>query len=78
MLYKIRNGLVNIPIGQFLKLQKNGVNFQPIYARTKYYDFSFFPRTATAWNELPRDTISAQNLDKFKQNIVNMHHVLPY
>ena len=34
--------------------------------------------TVTAWNELPSDTISAQNLDMFKQNIVNIHHVFPY
>ena len=78
MLYKIRQGLVDIPIGQFLKFQRNGVNFQTIYARTKYYEFSFFPWTVTAWNELPSDTISAQNLDMFKQNIVNIHHVFPY
>ena len=78
MLYKIRQGLVDIPIGQFLKFQRNGVNFQTIYARTKYYEFSFFPWTVTAWNELPSDTISAQNLDMFKQNNVNIHHVFPY
>ena len=77
MLYKIRHGLVDIPIGHFFKFQRNGVNFQTIYARTKYYEFSFFPWTVTAWNELPSDTISAQNLDMFKQNIVNIHHVFP-
>ena len=78
MLYKIRHGLVDIPIGQFLKFQRNGVNFQAIYARTKYYEFSFLPWTVTHWNELPSDTISAQNLDMFKQNTVNIHHVFTY
>ena len=78
MLYKIGHGLVDIPIGQFSLFQRNGVTFQTIYARTKCYDFSFFPWTVTAWSELPSDTISAENVDMFKQNIVNIHHVFPY
>ena len=36
----------------------------------KYYELSFFPRTVSVWNELPSDTISAQNVDMFKHNIV--------
>ena len=48
------------------------------YMLAKYYEFSFFPRTATAWNELPSDTISAQNLDMLKQIIFNTHHIFPY
>ena len=41
MLYKISQGLVDIPIGQYLKYSRDGVHFQTIYARTKYYEFSF-------------------------------------
>ena len=37
MLYKIRHGLVDIPLGQFMTLQRDGVHFQTIYARTNYY-----------------------------------------
>ena len=77
MLFKIRHGLVDIPIGLFLKFQRSGVKFQTTYARTKYYEFLLFPRTVIVWNELPSDTISARNLDVFKQNIVNIHHILP-
>ena len=35
MLYKISQGLVDIPIGQFLRYNTEGVHFQTIYARTK-------------------------------------------
>ena len=43
MLYKISQGPVDIPIGQFLRYNRDGVHFQTIYARTKYYEFSFCP-----------------------------------
>jgi hypothetical protein len=68
MLYKVTHGLVDIPIGQFLTLNRDGIHFQPIYARTKYYEFSFFPRTVSAWNTLHIDTLSAQTLNMFKAN----------
>ena len=57
---------------------RDGVHFQTIYARTKYYEFSFFPRTVDDWNELPSDTFSAQNLAVFKQNIATIIHVMPW
>ena len=60
MLYKISQGLVDIPISQYLKYSRDGGHFQTIYARTKYYEFSFFPRTVAAWNELPSDTLRLQ------------------
>ena len=78
MLYKISQGLVDIPIGQFLKYNRNGVHFQTIYARTKYYEFSFFPRTVAAWNEFSGDTLSTQNLAVFKQNNATIDHVMPW
>ena len=78
MLYKISQGLVDIPIGQFLRYNRDGVHFQTIYARTKYYEFSFFPRTVADSNELPSDTLSAQNLAVFKQNIATIIHVMPW
>ena len=78
MLCKIRHGLVDIPLGQFMNLQRDGVHFQTIYARANYYEFSFFPRTICDWNKLPTDALSAQNLDMFKENIVHLTHVMPY
>jgi hypothetical protein len=78
MLYKVTHGLVDIPIGQFLTFNRDKIHFRPIYARTQYYEFSFFPRTVCAWNSLHIDTLSAQTLDKFKEDIVNVNHIMPY
>ena len=78
MMYKITQGLVDIPIGQFATFDRDGVHFQPIYGRTKYYEFSFFPRTVAVWNDLPKDTLSAPKFDKFKENIVTIIHIMPY
>ena len=41
MLYKISQGLVDIPISQYLKNSRDGVHFQTIYARTKYLSSHF-------------------------------------
>ena len=54
------------------------LHFQTIYARTKYFEFSFFPRTVAAWNELSGDTLLAQNLAMFKQNIATIDHIMPW
>ena len=78
MLYKITHGLVDIPLGQFLILHRDTIHIQPIYARTKYYEFSFFPRTVIAWNSLHINTLSAQSLNIFKSKIVNLNHPMPY
>ena len=59
MAYKIVHGLVAIPIGQFIKVQRDGVHLQTIYAKPNYYLYSFFPRTVSDWNHLPGDTLSA-------------------
>jgi hypothetical protein len=78
MMYKIVHGLVNIPIGTYCKLQRNNVYLQPIEAPTQYYQYSFFPRTVSDWNNLPRDTILAKSLDIFKRRVAKETHKLPY
>ena len=78
MMYKIRHGLVNIPFDHFLSLQRDGIHLQPILARTQYYEYSFFPRTVSDWNAVPRDTLSAPKLTMFKPNIVKLQHTMPY
>ena len=78
MVYKIVNGLVAIPIGQYIKLQRNGVHLQNIAAKPKYYEYSFFPRTVSDWNSLPRDFLQAKSLAIFKTRIATLTHVLPY
>ena len=43
MAYKIVHGFVAIPIGQFIKVQRDGVHLQTIYVKPNYYLYSFFP-----------------------------------
>ena len=78
MMYKIVHNFVDIPFGHFLTFNRNGVHIQPILARTQYYQYSFFPRTVSDWNQLPRDILSAQNLAAFKTNVAALTHVMPY
>ena len=77
MLYKITRGLVDIPIGCYVSFQRNGVHLQPIIARTNYYQFSFFPRTVSDWNTLPRDILQAQSLATFKNEVAALSHNVP-
>ena len=78
LMYKIVHGLVNIPIGKYFFLQRNGVHLQPIVSRTQYHQYSFFPRTIVDWNQLPRDTLSSKSLEIFKNRISNVSHPPPY
>ena len=78
MVYKIVHGLVAIPVGHFIRLQRDGVHLQPIYAKTNYYLYSFFPRTITDWNKLPQDTLSAVSVASFKRRVATLSHEMPY
>ena len=58
MLYKIHHGMVAIPAPSVLVpharfLPESPHRFQPIYASTDAYMYSFYPRTVRIWNELP-------------------------
>ena len=72
------HGLVAIPIGQFIKVQRDGVHLQTIYAKPNYYLYSFFPRTVSDWNHLPGDTLSAKSLAILKSRIATLQHEMPY
>ena len=78
MAYKIVHGLVAIPIGQFIKVQRDSVHLQTIYAKPNYYLYSFFPRTVSDWNHLPGDTLSVKSLAIFKSRIATLQHEMPY
>ena len=78
MAYKIVHDLVAIPVIQYLKFQRNGVHFQKIHGRVNYYSYSFFPRTVSDWNLLPRDIILAKSLAIFKGRVASLQHTLPY
>jgi hypothetical protein len=72
MMYKITRGLVDIPIGHYIRLQRNGIHIQPIIARTNYYQYSFFPRTVSDWNAIPRDTLQAKTLATVKTKVATL------
>ncbi len=78
MMYKITRGLVDIPIGQYVRYHRNGIHLQPIMARTQYYQFSFFPRTISDWNTLPKDILQAKTVATFKRKVATSAHDLPY
>ena len=78
MAYKIVHGLVAIPIGHFIKIQRDGVHLQPIYAKPNYYLYSFLPHTVCNWNQLSRDTLSAKSLAIFKNRVATFQHKMPY
>ena len=78
-LYKITEGS--------LKVKCNLLQHQPSRARrshcrtfarivcgTDYRSDSFFPRTVREWNLLPKDTVSAQSSDAFRQRLAAVVH----
>jgi len=75
MMYKITNGLVEVPQechpaprlqnttrGHTMQFQ----SFQPVVDAFKY---AFLPRTIPAWNALPQLVAEADSLDTFKQHL---------
>ena len=78
MLYKIRHGLVAVPLGSFCRLQRNCIHFQPILARTQYFQYSFFPRTIMDWNNLPPDILTSETVASFKRRVATVAHAMPY
>ena len=77
-LFKITKGIMDIPMGNKVQFQRDGIHLKPIFARTQYYEYSFFPRTATDWNGLPRNILQVRTVATFKRRVVTVAHGLPY
>ena len=75
LFYKIVHHLVAVPTDDLLikadsRLRAHHKHkFQTIRTNSDAYKFSFFPRTLTEWNTLPKDTAEAPSLDCFKQRL---------
>lgn len=75
-IYKIANGLVAIPVDQYLtpltrpSRHYNTMAFTIYSPRNDYYKYSFFPRTVIEWNQLPEMTVKAPTLEAFKSQLV--------
>ena len=78
MLFKITHSLVDIPVGQYITFHRDQIHIQPIFARTNYYLYSFFPRTVSDWNALPPETLRAGTVATFKTKVAASTHTLPY
>ena len=71
LLYKIINGLVEIPLTFLPKKARDEIKFQPVYGRVNAYTNSFIPSTIRWWNEIPKEFLIAGNLIEFKNKISN-------
>jgi hypothetical protein len=72
LLYKAVNGLVAIPVQQYLiplnrpSRHSNSLSFQLFSTRHDYFKYSFSPRTVVQWNLLPDATVKASTCDAFR------------
>ena len=75
MMYKIMNGLVDIPAADYVtpastRTRSNHSKKQrQISTSTETYKYSFFPRTIPLWNSLPAVLAEAPDLVSFKQEL---------
>ena len=73
-MYKIVHGLVYFPSNIFVnRIGRTPNTTRPFlyscpYAHTNYYQYSFVPRTVSAWNALPLPVVAAE-LCSFKSNV---------
>jgi hypothetical protein len=75
MLFKISNGLVDIPADLYLSTNDgrtragNKNTFKQQRARTDTLNHSFFPAAIKLWNSLPAVVAEAPDLKSFKQEL---------
>ena len=76
MLYEIIHSSVNVSLPSYIThrtTHTKGSNLKFIQPDTAIdaYKYSIFPTSIRLWNNLPRDTISCNNLDSFKGHLNN-------
>ena len=75
LLYKIMNGMVDIPTSPYVTQasartrSSHTMKLRQISSRTDAYKYSFFPRTIPFWNSLPASTAEAPDLVSFKREL---------
>lgn len=79
LLHGIINNLTNINFGSYMEYNtsrptrgKHSSTIVVPRCRTKAYQFSFFPKTISEWNGLPRDVVSLTNQDSFLSAVVSL------
>jgi len=74
MLYKASNGLVAIPITDYLRvmpatIRGHDMRYFLAYCRTTTLRHSFFPDAARLWNKLPSSSVAAPSIEAFKTSL---------
>ena len=85
-LYKCMHNYVDSELPNYLELydlskcayqlRNKKLTFKSISARTNSFKFSFFPRVATAWNDLPLDIRECASLSDFKSKLKKYYIVV--
>ena len=75
LLHEIVHGLVHIDKRKYVKMQRDEIKIQPIYARTIYYENGYL-RIVRNWNCLPNQILSTMSIELFKSRVSQITHVL--
>jgi len=71
MLFKMQNGLVDIPLDQYIQPQTRATRghtqkFHQIRHKARAFRDSFFVSTVIDWNSLPANVVNSTSIDSFK------------
>ena len=78
MLYKMRNRLVFYediklqPVHHLYSTRSKDYSYKQPIATRDYYKYSFYPRTISEWNNLPREIVFCSSLAAFKNAFFNI------
>ena len=78
MFFKSQHALVALPLPNVVQLPirprpRYPRAFQVPYCSTNAYKFTFFPRPAVQWNNLPASIALAPSLDQFKGGLAQLY-----
>ena len=74
MLYKIKNGLVDIPLYDYIQVntrdtRRNNQKFIQLQHKVRAFQGSFFVTTIKDWNQLPTAVVHSTSLTSFKNKL---------
>ena len=79
MLYKMQNRLVFYediklqPVDHLYSTRSKEYTYKQPIATRDYYKYSFYPRTISEWNKLPREIVRSRSRAAFKNAIFSIH-----
>ena len=74
MLYKMKNGLVDIPLYDYIQVntrdtRRNNQKFIQLQHKARAFQDSFFVTTIKDWNQLPTAVVHSTSLTSFKNKL---------